>query len=231
MTTHLVVFCSRSGWHLSSSFLGDKRELTGFRAGVSCEKNWEVIARRFSACKTLEEFREVNAWAQSLYHDERQTDRQENAVSPYEPQRARANDVLYVYEDLAVTGLVKDFLCDCCSRPYQMKFLPDGTVTRPVTNCFSCGRRLSGVEAAPAEAAWKEALAVAAAVPGSYRLSLRAGTVASPAAKDYEGRPVKVTKIVSYDKGEFFFEVLFRDWTTMLVGRKNLEELPAEDAR
>lgn len=89
---------------MTPEFIGDRTELAQESATRSCDKTWTVIARRFTQAKTKDEFSEVSAWAQGLYHD---TDSEQapKKIREFKRPDEMPDEVLVVHEDLGVSGI------------------------------------------------------------------------------------------------------------------------------
>jgi len=53
--------------YLTPEFVGDKSELSQFKDGDSCDKDWDEIFTEFKNVKTLDEFKKVSEQAQGYY--------------------------------------------------------------------------------------------------------------------------------------------------------------------
>lgn len=215
----IVVFRARDGWVCSEVFCGDKQELQWARLSVSCDKEWRYIFRKFSAAKTLENFRSVNAWARRLYHGV-------GAVYPVSQHRGLSfpsEQVFHVHEDLGVLGLRIDVPCPRCHMVYTYRGHLNGRVSPLPEFCFICGSPLTTTDVPPDRGDWPRALSLYRSEPGSVRLAQPPGSASGGVGGEYVGAPVKVDKIIGYRGGVFYFEALFKDWTRLVVIESDLE--------
>lgn len=171
MKRRLVIFKGQTGWFMTPEFFGDKNELAKESKTKSCDETWTMIARKFTQAKTKEEFSEVNAWAQGLYHDS-ETPAQPQEICTYTLPETLPDEVLVVYEDLGVTGIQMIADCSVCGRTHFLVYNPDKTIEDDAVKCQSCASKLIVHGAIPSIDAWKDALEMYRKPAPSYRMAI-----------------------------------------------------------
>jgi len=218
----VAIFKGREGWFSTREFIGDKTELESVHSQDTCEANWKSIARVLQNAKTIKDFQQAAQWVQHLYHSSTPTQTQNAPEVPKGTllQASRAleknpDEMLIVYEDLGATGIKSFCRCPNCGRAYPLTYKPDGTVPIPTIACLSCGIALDWAEPMPSTALWGAAIKMYHEAPATYKIG--DGEIHDIIAREHQGCPVKILKIVGFDNGKMIFEVQFRDWKTALV--------------
>lgn len=222
LTRRVVFFKGREGWYSTGEFVGDKTELETAKSQDTCEANWKTISRVFQNAKTVADFQKAAAWANHLYHSNVPTP---NEDAPTPPAGAsimvsralekNPDEILMVYEDLGATGIHSFCRCPNCGRAYPLVYKPDGGVSFPTLACLTCGIALDWAEPMPSTAQWEHVIQMYKEVPATYKIA--DGQIHDQIAREHQGQPVKILKIVGYEDKKVVFQVQFRDWKTAMV--------------
>ena len=203
LTRRIVIFKGRDGWFSTREYVGDRRELEAIHSQDTCEVTWKSIARAFQGVKTLEDFQTTASWAESLYH------------SGVECPQEDPHEILVIYQDLGATGIRSFCRCPNCGRAYPLTYDTNGKCSFTTAVCLSCGTPVDWSEPMPSEEAWQTALKMYNEPPATYEI--KDDTAHDQIAREHAGHPVKILKIIGFERDEMTFEVQFRDWKTALV--------------
>ena len=222
LTRRIVIFKGRDGWFSTREYVGDRRELEAIHSQDTCEVTWKSIARAFQGVKTLEDFQTTASWAESLYHSGVECPQEDPPSLPNDMPLLAArglekdpDEILVIYQDLGATGIRSFCRCPSCGRAYPLTYDTNGKCSFTTAVCLSCGTPVDWSEPMPSEEAWQTALKMYNEPPATYEI--KDDTAHDQIAREHAGHPVKILKIIGFERDEMTFEVQFRDWKTALV--------------
>lgn len=227
LTRRIIIFKGREGWFSTKEFVGDKRELEAIHSQDTCEATWKSIARAFQGVKTLEDFQTTASWAEHLYHSGVECPQEDPPSLPGDMPLLAArglekdpDEILVVYQDLGATGIRSFCRCPSCGRAYPLTYDVNGKCSFATAVCLSCGTPVDWSEPMPSEGTWQGALKMYKEPPATYKI--KDYSARDQVAREHVGCPVKLLKIVGFERDEIIFEVQFRDWKTALVRSSEL---------